>query len=350
MSRTLASSLDWVEPHLPPLLVPPESLARIREVARLLPASAVDFFGFECRLGGAPGPTDCALNLTSEGARMLAGRSATPIPPELERGPWQRIRRFYQAWGDTRQPAYVDAGATWLEFDTEAPAPSPNLLFGYWPRRMGGQRTRAWLLDTILPLLLDAPLSSGLRASLVRCFDACPPETDDFQIGVMLSRGLHAVRLSVFDVPLANVRAFLDRIGWQGPWDRAHEYVEALAPHADFVGLALDVGDQIYPHLGVEPGFTAGPWAKQPHLEPRWHGQLQALTDLGLCTPAKRDALLSWVGFQRRPSGDPAEGEAVLLRGLSHVKITVRPGASPQAKAYFGIAQRGPSPGQGAPA
>ncbi|WP_437664963.1 hypothetical protein [Sorangium sp. So ce1182] len=336
--------LEAVEPHLHPLLMPPDSLARVKDVARALPIDAVDFFGFECRLGDGGGPTDCAVNLTREGAEMLAGRGAATPPRELTGGTWESIRRFYEAWGDTGQPPYADARATWLEFDSASRGVSPNLLFGYWQSRPQRGRTLGWLLDTILPTLLGGSISPALRQNLLRCFHACPPGTDDFQIGLMLSRALQAVRLCVFDVPPGEVPPFLERLGWQGPLQEARTCLDGLAPHADFVGLHLDIGERIYPHLDIEPNFVAGPWARQPHLEPRWHEQLGELVAWGACSPAKRDALLSWVGHQKHPLG-PQDGRAVLLRGLSHLKVSLRPGARPAAKAYFGIAHRAPDGG-----
>lgn len=334
----LDSSLERLEPHLPAALMAPGSLPRIRQAAGFFPVFAVDFFGFECRLGSdPPGLPDCALNLTPDGARLLAGRHSTDLSGELGNGAWSRLRGFYQQWGDTRQPAYADAGCTWLELDTSAGAPAPNLLFGYWPRTQGSQRSPEWLADTILPLLLGRPPAPRLRHNLLHCLEACPPETGDFQIGFMLSRSLQAVRLCLFDLPPGEVFPYLERIGWGGSRDELGRYLEAFRPHADFVGLHLDIGEEIYPHAGVEPNFNAGCWTRQPQTEPRWHGQLEQLLALGLMTEEQRRALLGWTGHDKVV----LEGRSfLLLRGLSHVKVVLRPGSRPLAKAYFGIAHR----------
>ena len=108
-------------------------------------------------------------------------------------------------------------------------------------------------------------------------------------------------------------------------------------PHADFLGLHLDVGEQVYPHIGIEPNFTAGCWSRQPHREQRWHGQFQQLIELGVMTPEKRQALLSWIGHKSIVSGGR---DMLLLRGLSHLKVVLRPGRPAIAKGYFGIAHR----------
>src|SRR5690349_1664848 len=142
MKKTIDSSVELVEPHLHSLLMSPGSLSSVKRAAQLLPRFAVNFFGFECRLEEGTGATDCALDLTADGARFLAGRHPLSPPPELQTDAWRRIQRFYQEWGDTREPAYVDAGATWLEFDTGSAQLNPNLLFGYWPHETSIRRPR----------------------------------------------------------------------------------------------------------------------------------------------------------------------------------------------------------------
>jgi len=336
ITQRLDTSLDLVEPHLSPALVPSDGFARIREVAHLLPIFAVDFFGFECRLSEDAAATDCAINLTPDGAKMLAGRHSVPLPQALQQGAWERIREFYATWADTNTTPYADAGSTWLEFDMSGSEPAPNLLFGYWPQR-SELRSPEWLADTIIPRLMGEPLAPAFRRNLLRCLAVRPPVTDDFQIGVMFSRKIQAVRLCVFDLPQAEIFPYLERIGWQGPKHELQAWMEGLRQHSDFVGLHLDIGADVYPHIGIEPNFVAGCWSRQPHKEPRWHGQFQYLLDLGLLAPAKKEALLSWIGHQSLSNG---EQETLLLRGLSHLKVVLRPGRPALAKAYFGLAHR----------
>ena len=337
ITRRLDTSLDMVKDHMHSVLMSAESFAHIRKVAQALPIFAVDFFGFECRLGAGIGPTDCALNLTPDGARMLAGRHSISPPKELQNGPWEKIQSFYREWGDTRQPPYSDAGATWLEFDMSSELPAPNLLFGYWPRDVEIKRPPEWLAGTIIPMLLGDSVSESLRQNFLRCLEACPVETNDFQVGVMLARNIQVIRLCIFDLPKDKLLPFMDKIGWEGPVDELQKYMDAFRPHADFIGLHLDIGERVYPHIGVEPNFVAGCWSRQPRREPRWHGQFDQLSEFGLLAPEKKQALLAWIGHQ---SISLNGRESLLLRGLSHIKIVLRPGADPAAKAYFGIAHR----------
>ncbi|HEX8145195.1 MAG TPA: hypothetical protein VF553_21695 [Pyrinomonadaceae bacterium] len=270
---------------------------------------------------------------------MLAGNHLVSPPQELQNGSWEKLRGFYRAWAETHASSFENARATWLEFDTStngtAEVSPPNLLFGYWPQEV--ERPPEWIIDTIIPLLLGGAISPEFRQNVARCLAARPRETADFQIGVMFSRNIQAVRLCVFDLPADEVFPYLDEVGWNGDRDELGEYLEAFQPYADFIGLHLDVGEKIYPHIGVEPNFVAGCWARQPHMEPRWKGQFEQLLKRGLLIPEKRDALLAWIGHQSLLSGDQ---EVLLLRGLSHLKVVLRPGAQAVAKAYFGIAHR----------
>jgi hypothetical protein len=334
---SFAAAFRQAEAFLPEALIPPASVEQCRRIARLLPAFAIDFFGFEARLGVASEPADCAFNLTGDGARLMAGQHAIEVPESFTTSAWQKIRRFYREWAESRGVPFGDAATTWLELDAGQDSPQPNLLFGYWPDNPTARRPLEWLTGVALPMLLGAPLSARWQKNLERCF-AAHAGPGDFQIGAMLARPVPAVRVCVFDIAPERAPEYLATVGWPGPVDEVRRYLAALAPHADFVALHFDVGEAVFPSIGLEPGFTAGPWARQPHLEPRWYDQLDQLVALGLCTDGKRAALLDWVGH--RTCDDAALAGQVLLRGLSHLKIAMRPDRPVVAKAYFGMALR----------
>lgn len=332
-SGTLAGALDQAAPFLAEELMSRRSLDHTRRVAALFPADAVNFFGFECRLGDAVNAsTDCALNLSPEGARQLARDAIGP-----DTGLWRRVGEFYRLWEATHSEPFADAPATWLEFDASADDPAPNLLFGYWPDDSKADRPWQWMQDRVFPALFGGDYSAPLRDSLDRCFRACPAGTGDFQIGLMLSRPVQAVRLCIFDLPVDAVPAYLDAIGWAGDRAALQRWIAAFRPHCDFVGLHFDVAARVFAHIGIEPNFRSGSWSRQPHREPRWPGIWQALADAGLMHPAKRDALLGWTGHQQVRLDDVP---TLLLRGLSHIKVVLGGDGAALAKAYFGIALR----------
>lgn len=304
----------------------------MRAFLAFVPRAASDFLGFEARLGDADGATDCAMNLNAAAAAWLTGPRA-PVGSE-----WDRIRHFLNLWNATAELPERDLTRVWLEFDqTAAPALLPNLMFGYWPRRHEPRRTRDWLTDAAIPAALGAPLPDATRTLLERGLDASDA-ADDFQIGLMSARSVPAVRLCVFDLPDDSLADLASAIGWRGDVARVAALVAAFRPHADFVGLHFDLAGQALPRVGIEPGFAASSWQRQPHLEPRWQGQFDMLERCGALTPAKRDALLRWPGHATATLDD---GPAALLRGLSHLKLVLNGDGTTEAKGYYGIAIRG---------
>lgn len=328
---TVVNSLDLVEPLLMKGLVSKECLEHARKVAALFPINTVSFFGFETRLADEQNlSTDCALNFTPLGAELL---SRGQLGYESET--WKKVWHFYQCWANSHTEPFADAPATWLEFDSGPQEPTPNLLFGYWPDDSKTNRPWPWMQETIFPMLFGGNYGSNLHDCVEHCFQALPEGTGDFQIGLMLARPIQALRLCVFDIPINKVPAYLQSIHWQGNIPTLEKYLAAFAPYCDFVGLHLDIASQVLPHIGIEPNFKAGSWARQPHLEKRWHGLFEQLANANLLSDSKHAALLDWVGHQHVQYTDQP---SLLLRGLSHLKVVMSAEGVGMAKAYFGIA------------
>lgn len=321
--------------HLDTALVPRGGHDWVHRFLDFIPLGVSDYLGFEARLGKVDGDTDCALNLSIAAIDWLAdGQLGRPVPSGAE---WDRIRAFLALWVETGSPPLCDLTRVWLEFDMATGPPlRPNLMFGYWPRGHEPLRTRRWLIDRAIPAALGVPLPEVTCALLERGLDASA-EADDFQIGLMTARAIPAVRLCVFDLPDAALADLAAAIGWTGDVARVAAIVAALRPHADFVGLHFDLAACALPRIGIEPGFTASSWSRQPHLEPRWAGQLDVLAAEGVLSSAKRAALLAWPGHQRVTLADRPHA---LLRGLSHLKLVLPGDGTAEAKGYFGIAVR----------
>jgi hypothetical protein len=334
-AATFAQIWPALSPHLNADLVPSDHHDWLHNVFAATPRGVAHFLGFETRLGNKTGPTDCALSLTPSGARLLAGYDGDR-PPALSGPAWDRLGSFLRLWAGDPQSSFADATRIWLEFDMQAGALAPNVLFGYWPRTHEPWRTRHWLLKEAIPTLLGQPLPTAVTDNVERALDACRV-CNDFQIGVMSARPVPVVRICVFDLPDDELPAYLSTIGWRGEAAGLAAFVRAFRPHADFVGLHFDAGEKIYPHAGIEPGFDLSNWGRQPHLEPRWAGQFEVLERAGLITEGKRRAMLAWPG-SKILSQDRAE--IALLRGLSHIKVVLRADGASEAKGYFGIAER----------
>ncbi len=116
----------------------------------------------------------------------------------------------------------------------------------------------------------------------------------------------------------------------------AIEQVVHLFNGVERLHLSFDVIEEILPRVGLEGSFPC-----QPRREPRWASLFEGLVRRGLCSPAKRDALLAWTGYDtfwtapdRWPVAALGPGGAC-LRLLSHVKVVCGPDRDPEAKAYL---------------
>lgn len=364
MNSSLEETLRPLAPSMPAELISPKSLSEMAAIARMLPNSVTSFFGFECRLGEAAPRADFLLSATPDpGGSILAGTSSLGgLPDRLYQHPiWSHLRAFSARWTTPGSSLHDRVENVWLEFDVEGPAPPvpvPSVFFG--PR--GGIRRHprdtsiappeeapyAWVTREGLAPLLGHAVPAHVEAGLFACLDALPAGAQVFQVGVMLARPAGAVRLCIANIPLDQIDAYLQRIRWPGSAGHLRSQLAFLGPFADFFALDIDVEGAVRPKIGLEC-YMAG--FKQPAQEPRWQALLDALVERGLCVPAKRDALLTWPGYERDESSpDLWPGNLLLAsrllgprvssalsRTLHHIKIGHEPGRPLEAKAYLGI-------------
>jgi hypothetical protein len=148
----------------------------------------------------------------------------------------------------------------------------------------------------------------------------------------MLSRSSDRARLYA-SLPKEGVVEYLARIGWQGPSTELEATVTWFGRYVDEVVLCFDVGATIGPRVGIEgyldDRLSAG-------RQGRWRPLLEALERRGLCTAAKRQALLGWHGWAWRTL--PHElWRTPIARLISHVKLVHDSGRDLEAKGYVGF-------------
>ena len=249
-----------------------------------------------------------------------------------DRLPDPHLAAFLRRWSEPGGP-FSPVPSVWLEYDLDrehAEIPPAVVCAKLPPDAEPG-----WVADTLLPALHGKPLTGIPRRLVGFCHEAIPPPASLLYAFSLRARGRDAVRLEIFGLEPA---AIVD-------------YLRAVAPHADprvtdvaplFAGverihLSFDLGPAaILPRIGIEGSFSRLPWR-----EPRWQELFDRLVDRGLCTPGKRDAALSWTGFDTfwtAPEAWPVDraGLAVsCVRSLSHVKVVCAPGRDLEAKVYL---------------
>jgi hypothetical protein len=317
--------LPLLDPHLPPRLVDRRAREWLAGVARQAPGDCAGVL--ELRLAGDSPAVDFAF-------RLVGPDQARSVSPHLSAA---RARSFVSRWA-RREPGLEPVSSLWLEFDSpgdgaecepgKLPAP---LLCARFERAVDA----GWLTGSLLPALCGEALAAARRRLLDRYLEALPAGARVLYLFSLLGRPGEAVRIELFGLEPAAMAAYLRRAA--SP--REAGLVEAAAPLVAGGGrfhLSFDIGVEVLPRIGVECGFE-----RQPRREPRWAELLDRLVAHRLADPAKRDAVLAWPGqdsLWTAPGRWPAAalglgGHAV--RGLSHLKLVLRPGRTPEAKAYL---------------
>jgi Prenyltransferase and squalene oxidase repeat len=334
---SLENSLQAIQPHLSPL-IEPVVLERLQTISRFFPDALTFSYGFEYRLHPADSRVDFAIHVTPTERDILAGLHPTiRLAEAFDRHPvWQRIRQFCAEWADPSSELHYQVSDLWLEFDLEASSdlsevPIPGLFIS--PNstlfQQGVPPDYSWIYKRAIPLLYGADRAPALQQNLLNCIQQLPTQVGVFQFGLMFGRSLDAVRLCLTGSPL-QMLPYLSQVGWQGSPEEVEQAIASLYPLVDGVILDLDIGEQIYSHIGIEGIFLTRYLAC---VNGQWQSLLNHLVNQGLCLPETRDHLLQYSGYT---IVKPLH-QRIYVRGLSHIKLIHQPGQPLVSKLYFGV-------------
>lgn len=357
MNLSQENYLQVVAPYLSHQLVTPEAFSQIQTVARMLPPLSEALL--ECRLGANSSTVDFSVLVTpGDGSReILAGLNPTVTMPDiiLTNPVWRRIREFCLHWYEPNFLLSENVDNVWLEFDVDGQLPKvsiPSFFFRFKDLIKKNNITKKsdvvaqkQVIETALSLLYGTSISPQIKQNIAICLDSLPIGSQFLYIGAMLSRKLEAVRVNVTGIPEEKLFAYLTEIGWKYSVSEFKEILHILSGFSDIIALNFDVGNVIYPKIGIECQLIK----KDPQIEPRWQLFLDYLVEKGLCTPEKRDAFLCWAGYSQEkthPELWPSNlskvssffggrGSSVFFRSLNHIKIVYQPGISLEAKGYL---------------
>ena len=294
-----SESLELLLPHLAPLLRDPDRAARIeRSAARMAPILRGEL---DCPLAGHAPPTalrQCVVASQSEPELLQTHIRATLT--ETTPGA-ARLHDFLTVWSDAE--SVLGSGIAEVRLSIAAddasngpggdvPAISLSLSL---PTDLFDRSKPFGVATQALDLLLG-PVWRDRRNTLKRCFDACPEGVSVSHITVRPSHPAEALRVHVRRLSPDLLAPYLLGVGWPGPAREAEEWMTGLAARVDRVSLCLDVGNQIEPTLGFEAVIMQQPNEVQADEQQCWPLFLDDLVAQGLCTPARRDAVLDWPG------------------------------------------------------
>jgi hypothetical protein len=313
------------------------SAGRISEFAeRALDAALlVDAFGFEVPLSADGIDLGMVFAAGSKSRGSLANHAsenaATRHQP-CNSPSWQRVLWCIDAWATRGTPEYRAATHAFLEFDTSSNPRAfedPSLFLGVSTDVQCHAAARERVAADLVPKLTLGEVDDRILRTFLRCTGSLPAAALILHLGIMYSRGGHRLHVRM---PHQSTIPYLDEIEWPGSGLVAEELLRHYATGDGFATLQLEIGGQIGSTIGLEfspPGTLEGGGA-------RWRDLLTRLTNDGLCTPEKRDALLGWPAVHRHPLA-PGGWPCTISQDLSHVKVVLRPGQPLRAKAYLSV-------------
>jgi hypothetical protein len=343
---SLADSLKIILPHFSPKITTLGALSRLQKVAKLsLPTPRA---GFEICLDRENDQLDLQLGVSSQDnePKLLAEyiTALNSSPHELERYSWSRLHKFCEAWSDSNSCFHSTISEIWLEFDINESTQLliPSIFIGI-SRDITDLEQAFNVTKLAIEMLWNKSINDNLYSNLHRCFANCKTPARISYVGIMLSRQIEALRINVSSLSPNQITFYLQEIGYSESTNEIETLVLQLLDIVDDVRVCLDIGAAVYPQVGLECSFR-----QQHGLEPLWFTLLDYLVERGLCTPEKREGLLSWPGhitpvFSSLSWSTHLTPESlvqplnILERGLSHIKITHKPQRPLEAKAYLGF-------------
>jgi len=246
--------------------------SRLRDLASMLPASSVDYFGFEWSLWNLCPAFDFAVQLTESGRRFARLDERLAV-----------TRGFIERAASVKA---CDAENTWLEWDASAPdacSSHPSVYLTVLRERLTDVRE----LETL------CALSPQCWNAMKSCVDVVPISAAHLHVGRMFQRREQPLRLGLSTLALEETIAVLRAIECDR-LDAIAALLRAVAHDCDGFGVQLECTGGKLRALGFELAFTAAPLERQPDREPRWFALLERLARMGCLQPEQVALLLAW--------------------------------------------------------
>jgi hypothetical protein len=348
---SLSELLEPIEPHLQRLATP-DALRQMRAVTHEFPLALTSTIGFEFRTTDVPAAVDLLIPVAVPGRHVLAGEGSACLPHYFYNLPiWRRLSRLARIWCNPSSPLNQKLLTIWLEFDQPSlatgTAPTPFVFLSLSDvGRLVADAELSWCLDEALPTVLGHQLAPSVDALLRTCVDGLPAGAGTADIGLAVNRRPTVIRLNIKGLHLSGIASYARHIGWPGAahdYDRLEDLISGLAPLIPATKLCIDLGDGVGPRLGLECPISL----EQRLAAGGWSTLLSFVQQRGLFGHEMQSALLSYVGVSYPRAHGPwpralrsASGlldgryQPVIVRDLSHVKISVVAGGRDDAKAY----------------
>jgi len=343
---TMKQTLDQVKPYIPQAFLSDVALEKMGRIAGSFPANTSSYFGFEGLLHEAKAEGDYLFCIwENQGNRdVITGDNGSETIPEyfFKEKAWRDIRRFFEVWKDQEHIFYELVDRIWLEFDIDGEVPEipvPGFLFGMnkppekpIENRDDYLNTEKYMSITMSALNIMAPftVTPAFEKKIYDSF-ANLPISKVFQVGIMLSRPIPAVRLCIKNLNKHQLVHYLKSLDWEGDFPLLERTLDELNDKVSQYTISMDVGEKVYPRIGLECYLEPHPKGAEA-----WQKFMDYLVENEMCLPEKSEALLQWPG----QSVEKMKHEllpTVLFRLLHHIKITIEKNGKRVAKGYTGF-------------
>ena len=351
---------SMAEPFVSKMLVSPNNFKKIQTIATYFPGGLTDFLGFEVRLNGEESQADWALAISGrDNARYALANflSNGHLPASYRQTPeWNRILNFTQLWTKPNSALHDKILGAWLEFDMPENPPSvpiPSVFFN--PVKIKGSSMAdpsnfSWFTKQAIPSLMGQRLLKEVEQNLNTSIQKMPKNASLFIVGVMLSRKISDVRMSVQFRDPKQIIPYLHELGWSENTDTFSTLInDLISLNVNRIVLDFDIGKHIGRTVAVECSFFPNHY----HQEHHWKKILDYLVEREIAAPSKRDDILVYPGtektmmFSENGTGPFDEGtpsSKMISRYITHIKIVYNPDEQKlKAKAYLAIRTVGPS-------
>jgi hypothetical protein len=350
--------LSFVKPHISDDLISSQNYDEIRSLASHFTGGLTSFFGFESRLGASDACSDYLFAVSSKkGEReVLVNLIGNDGLSEAFRNKseWQRLGNFAKTWADPNSVLYNNVLGLWFEFDTSnllSEVPVPNIFLQTKKIRVDTAKDIdkvTWIIETALPLLTGQSTSKKMKERLLSSIRQLPEGTALIHVGTMVSREKPGVRIVINRIQPNQIVPYLESLGWSDKKGEFKTLLDELEKYTSRMILHINIGeDNIDPRIGVECSFSRDLY----HQETGWANFLDYLTDKKLCLPAKKSALLDFLGVDQENTKQIFDPESYipsvmipdnnfsssLVRYISHIKIVYTPNDPMEVKAYSGV-------------